>query len=53
MLSTRDPLQSEGHAKIESRGMEKRHFMQTEMTRKWREQYSDKNPFQNHIKNKT
>ena len=27
--------------------------MQTEMTRKWRKQYSDKNPFQNHIKNKT
>ena len=26
MLSTRDPLQSEGHAKIESRGMEKKTF---------------------------
>ena len=26
MLSTRDPLQSEGHTKIESRGMEKKAF---------------------------
>ena len=35
MLPTRDPLQGKGHTQIESEGMEKRYFMQMEMTRKW------------------
>ena len=34
MLPTRDPLQGKGHTQIESKGMEKRHLMQTEMTKK-------------------